>query len=204
MVVTISREYGAAARAVSEGVAERLRYRLLDDDLPVVIASHLGTSPEVIETVEHRRPGLAERMLRSLNAAVPELSQPVLHADDIDEDAVREIERHVRAAAAAGDVVIVGRVANAILGAGPDLVRVFLRAPLPWRIDHVAASLGVGTAEARAEIDRIDGGRHAYAEERYGIVLGDPRHYDLVVDVARFGVEGAAELVAAAVSRVGA
>lgn len=199
MIVTISREYGAAARAVSQGVAERLGYRLLDDDLPVVVAAHLGTSPEVIESVEHRRPGLAERLLRSLNAAVPELSQPVLHAEDIDEDAVREIERQVRSAAVAGDVVIVGRIAGTIIGAGPGVVRVFVQAPLPWRIAHVAESLGIGPSEARQEIARIDGGRHAYAEERYGIVLGDPTHYDLVIDVSRFGVDGAADLIAKAV-----
>ena len=163
MIVTVSREYGAAARAVSQGVAERLGYRLLDDDLPVVVAAHLGTSPEVIESVEHRRPGLAERMLRSLNAAVPELSQGVLHAEDIDEDAVREIERQVRGAAAQGNVVVVGRLAGAILGPGPEIVRVFLRAPLPWRITHVAESLNVGPGEARDEITRIDRGRYAYA-----------------------------------------
>lgn len=201
MVVTISREYGAAARAVSEGVAERLGYRLLDDDLPVIVAAHLGTAPEVIESVEHRRPGLAERLLRSLNAAVPELSQPVLHGEDIDEDAVREIERHVRAAAVQGDVVIVGRVAGSIVGPGPDVLRIFLRAPLPWRIAHVAESLGISAREAHAEIDRIDRGRHAYAEERYGIVLGDPSHYELVIDVARFGVDGAGDLIVAAVTR---
>lgn len=200
MIVTISREYGAAARAVSQGAAERLGYRLLDDDLPVVVAAHLGTSPEVIESVEHRRPGLAERLLRSLNAAVPELSQPVLHHDDIDEDAVREIERQVRSAAALGNVVIVGRIAGSILGPGPETLRLFLQAPLPWRIAHVVDSLGVSPAEAREEIDRIDRGRHAYAEERYGIVLGDPTHYDLVIDVSRFGIDGAADLIASAVT----
>jgi cytidylate kinase len=202
MIVTVSREYGAAARAVSQAAAQRLGYRLLDDDLPVVVAARLGTSPEVIESVEHRRPGLAERMLRSLNAAVPELSQGVLHADDIDEDAVREIERQVRSAAAAGNVVVVGRLAGAILGPGPEIVRVFLRAPLPWRIAHVAESLSVGPAEARDEISRIDRGRRAYAHERYGIDLGHPENYDLIVDVSRFGVEGSAELIAASVARL--
>jgi cytidylate kinase len=198
MIVTISREYGAAARAVSRGVAERLGYRLVDDDLPVAVAAQLGTSPEVIESVEHRRPGLAERMLRSLNAAVPELSQPVHHSDDVDDDAVREIERLVRAAAAEGDVVVVGRVASAILGRVPGVVRVFLFGPLPWRIARVAESLGLSAAAARAEIARVDDGRHAYAEDRYGIILGDPNEYDLLVDVSRYGVGGTVDIIVAA------
>ena len=39
MVITISREYGAEGRAVTHGLAERLGYRLLDEDLPVVVAA---------------------------------------------------------------------------------------------------------------------------------------------------------------------
>lgn len=200
MIVTISREYGAAGRAVSRGLAQRLGYRLLDDDLPVVVAAQLGTSPDTVESVEHRRRGLAERLLRSLTAAVPELVHPAHENVDVDDDVVREIERAIQAAAQAGEVVIVGRIGSKILGPRPDAVRVFLYAPLEWRVEHIVASLDMSPEAARAEIHRVDEGRHAFARERYDIELGDPREYDLLVDVARFGVAGSIEVIAAAVT----
>lgn len=198
MVVTISREYGAAGRAVARALAHRLGYRILDDDLPVIVAARLGTSPDAVEIVEHRRTGLAERILRSLSGAVPELAQPADHHDDVENHVVREIEQQIRAAAAAGNVVIVGRLGSKIVGPGPESVRVFLYAPLDWRVEHIQASLGVDAAAARAEIDRVDGGRRAFARERYEIELGNPQEYDLLVDVSRFGIDGSAELIAAA------
>ena len=73
MVITISREYGAAGRAVTRGLAELLGYRLLDEDLPVVVAARLGTSPEHVDGMQYQRAGFGQRLLRSLSVAMPEV-----------------------------------------------------------------------------------------------------------------------------------
>jgi hypothetical protein len=85
MIITISREYGAAGRAVTHALAELLGYRLLDEDLPVVVAARLGTSPEAVDGIEYRRVGFGQRLLRSLSAAVPEAFQPTPQDDDLHE-----------------------------------------------------------------------------------------------------------------------
>ncbi len=199
MIVTISREYGAHGRAVPRHVADRLGYRLVDDDLPVVVAARLGTSPELVETVEQSRGGFARRLLRSLIAASPETFAPAHPHEDLSEATVRETERLIREAADAGNVVIVGRMGNAVLAPRPDLVRVFLSGPLAWRAGRIMKSLGVNEAEARAEIARVDAGRRAFAREHYDFAWGDPHHYDLVLDVSTFDVGGSVALIAAAV-----
>jgi cytidylate kinase len=198
MVITISREYGAAGRAVTRGLAERLGYRLLDEDLPVVVAARLGTSPEHVEGIEYQRAGFGQRLLRSLSVAMPESFQPAPDHEDLDALTQREIARLMHEAADAGDVIVVGRLGNVILRERRQLLRVFLTAPLAWRTEHVAASLGIGEAAARAEIARVDGGRRNYAREHGDVAWGDPHLYDIVVDVARFGVEGTIALIDAA------
>jgi cytidylate kinase len=203
VVVTVSRAYGAMGHAVTRALAAELGYRLVDDDLPVVVAARLGTSPEVVDSVEHRTIGFGERFLRSLAGPSPEAFGPSPHTEDIDDVALREIESHVRAAADAGDCIVVGRGGSAILAGRPDLVRVFLTAPLDWRIARITASLAIGEAQARAEIARVDGGRRTFLKDRYDLAWGDPRGYDLIVDVARFGIPGATAILAAAV-RAGA
>ena len=201
MIITISREYGAAGRAVSHALAEHLGYRLVDDELAVIVAARLGTSPDVVDGTDVRSTGFGERLLQSLAAAIPEALQPDGGFDDLTLSVQREVERQMHAAADGDDAIIVGRLGNAVLRDRPNVLSVFLTAPLPWRIVHIAASLGCTEAEARSEIARVDSGRRKAARERYDFTWGDPHRYDLVLDVAAFGVAGAVELIAAA-SRV--
>jgi cytidylate kinase len=109
----------------------------------------------------------------------------------------------VREESAAGNVVIVGRMGGAILGARPDVVRVFIKAPLDWRAAHVAESLGIDDGAARTEIARIDEARRTYAREGYRVTWGDPRNYDLVVDTSKFEIAGSADIIVAAVHAAG-
>jgi cytidylate kinase len=202
MIVTISRVYGAGAQAVSRALAESLGYRLVDEELPVVAASRLGTSADVVQTLAERPRGFGERVLEQLGGGVPEAAQ--LPADDPQPGEMRRaIEDAVREEATAGDVIIVGRMASAVLAGRADLLRVFIHAPLSWRIAHVVESLHVDEAAARAEIARIDEARRTYAREGYRVTWGDPRNYDLVLDSSRFGVAGSAAVIAAAVRAAG-
>jgi len=202
MIVTISRAYGAGALAVARALAQQLDYRLVDEQLPVVAATRLGTSAEVVETVAERPRGFGERVLEQLGGGVPETAQPPAN-DPVPAQTREAIEEAVREEAAEGDAVIVGRMGGAILAGRADLLRVFVHAPLAWRVAHVVESLHVSEAAARAEIARIDEARRTYAREGYRVHWGDPRNYDLVVDTSRFGVDGSASVIAGAVRAAG-
>ena len=198
MIVTVSRQYGALSLSVSRRVAERLGYRLVDEQLPVVAAWRLGTSADVVETVSERPRRFGERVLDQLGGGVPEAVQPP-DSDDFPVETRHAIEAAVREEAAAGDAVIVGRAAGAVLRGRPDLLRVYVHAPLAWRAARVAQSLAIDEAAARAEIARIDEARRTYARDGYRAGSGDIANYDLVIDTSRFGVDGAADIIVAAV-----
>lgn len=202
MIVTISRAYGAAANAVAAELAARLDYRVVADQLPREIAERLGSSTGMVEGIEATTPPLGERLLRGL-VAVPEMGIALAAPTDAYTTAYRrEIEQLVREQAERGDAIIIGRAANVILGRRPDMLSVFLSAPLEWRTQHVAESLGISAAKAAAEIARIDKARRAYTRDQYKLTWGDRRNYDLVLDTARFGINGAAEIIVAAVRLV--
>jgi cytidylate kinase len=188
---------------VTRGLAERLGYRLLDEDLPVVVAARLGTSPEAVDGMQYQQDGFGQRLLRSLSVAMPESFQPAPEVEDLAAVTQREIARLMNEAADAGDVIVVGRVGNIVLRDRPALLRVFLTAPLTWRTEHIAASLGISAPAARAEIARVDAGRSNYAREHGDVIWGDPHNYDLVVDVSRFGVAGTIALIDAARITIG-
>jgi cytidylate kinase len=202
VIVTISREYGAAGLGVADGVAQALGYELLTDQLPETVAARLGTSAEEVSARAINEASFSERMLRGLGAGTAEVASSGASpaVDEFDESVRREIERAIRETAAKGNVVILGRNAAAVLGPRPDLVRVFLTAERAWRIERVVEAFGIARARAGAEVDRVDAKRRAFTRERYKIAWGDPHFYDVVVDTSRFGVEGAVEIVLAAVN----
>jgi cytidylate kinase len=199
VIVTISREYGAAGLAVADGVAHALDYELLLDDLPRTVAARLGTSAAEVAERAASEASLAERILARLSAGTAlSVNEPGLPGD-FDESVRREIERTIRDRAAAGNVVILGRNAGALLGPRPDLVRVFLTGEREWRLARIMESFGNSRATALADLERIDAGRRKIARERYKVAWGEARFYDLLLDASRFGVDGAVELVVAAV-----
>lgn len=205
MIVTISREYGSAGLAIADGVASALGYELLTDDLPKSVAARLGTSADEVSQIASGEQSLPEKLLAGLGEGTAELMTPRTPRlpDDFDETVRREIERAIRERAERGDVVILGRNAGAILGSRPDLVRVYLTAAREWRLQRLCAAFGQDPATASADLDRVDAARRKFAKDRYKIAWSDARYYDLMVDVSRFGIDGAVALVVASVRFAG-
>jgi len=206
VIVTVSREYGAAGLAVADGSARALGYELLTDDLPKTVAARLGTSPEEVASRANAEASLGERILASLDAGTPETVAGSLAAPggDFDESVRREIECTIRERAARGDVVVLGRYASAVLGARPDLLRVFLVAARAWRGARLVEAFGWHMDAALSTIDRIDAARKKLAKDRYDLRWGDPHAYDLIIDVSRISIDGAVTLVATAVRALAA
>lgn len=198
MLITISNRYGCGAIAVAQLAAQRLGYEFVDEQLPVVVAKRLNTSPQAVESAEDAGTTVSERMLRALEFGTPELGGRQ-DAPTFDEEVVREVQEAVREYAAHGNAVIIGRGANAILGRRHDIVRVYMYAPRDWRIHHVMEGHGVDERTAAAEVDRIDRARSEYVHIYYGLKWTDPGNYDLAIDTSTFGVEGSADIIVRAV-----
>ncbi|MBV9277266.1 MAG: cytidylate kinase-like family protein [Candidatus Eremiobacteraeota bacterium] len=199
MIVTVSNQYGAGAIDIARRAAAQLGYELIDQQLPVVVAKRLRTSPDAVSASEDTTRNLGERLISGLELATPEISLGSREQASFDRDCLREVQTAVREFAAHGNVVIVGRAAAAILGRRGDVLRVFMHAPREWRIARIVEGLHVNEDEAVTEVDRIDRERRAYVDEYYQTEWTDPKNYDLAIDTARYGAEGSAKMIVAAV-----
>jgi CMP/dCMP kinase len=198
VIVTVSNEYGSGALAIAARVAGELGYAFVDQQLPVVVAKRLQITPQDVDANEDAQRSLGERLLTSLERATPELAQASADAP-FDEALLHAVQDAVREYAARGDAVIVGRGASAILGARPDVLRVFMHAPREWRIARIVEAAGIRFEAAEAELDRIDRARVAYLQEWYGVTFGDARAYDLCIDTSRLDVAASTAAIVAAV-----
>jgi cytidylate kinase len=90
--------------------------------------------------------------------------------------------------------VLLGRGSPFIL-AEERTLRVLVVAPRPWRIQRRIEETGSSEAEATEQIERDDESRQRFLRTDFKVEPDDPRLYDLVVNTASLGIEGAAELI---------
>lgn len=192
MVITVSNRYGCGALAIARRAAERLGYDYIDEQLPVVVAKRLHTTPEAVEAAEDLGRTVSERMLRGLELGTPEVRAD---APDFDEECLREVQEAVREFAARGNAVLIGRGAHAILGRGAGVLRVFMTAPREWRVRHVMESTNADEKTAALEVDRIDRARRDYMRAYYDLDWADAANFDLVIDTSTFNFDAAADLI---------
>ncbi|HMF41445.1 MAG TPA: cytidylate kinase-like family protein [Polyangia bacterium] len=179
--ICISRQYGARGAAMGRLVSERLGFRFYSDELINDIADKAHVREQVVESLDERvQDGIAEWVagLIKRGAFAPS-------------DYLRNLSNVVLTLARHGRGVIVGRGAHFLLDAKTTL-RVRVIAPLELRVARIAKRDELSEADARAKVLRIDGERVAFNRQHYNADIGDPDHYDLVVNAGTLGIENAA------------
>jgi hypothetical protein len=101
------------------------------------------------------------------------------------------IEEAVRA----GPAVLVGRGAQAVLANRKDALHVFCCSAFNDLVRYTVAHLGVSRADAPRRVQEVNHQRHEYVKRHWKREWRDPANYDLCVNTARLGLDGAAALV---------
>jgi hypothetical protein len=105
------------------------------------------------------------------------------------------LARTMRAVAAEGNVVIVGRGGNEALAGAAGVLRVLVMGSEGMRIRRLAQARGVTGFDARDVVRQSDRRRAAFSRQFHGEDWLDPRRYDLVVNTDSVNVEAAAEII---------
>lgn len=188
-VITLFESYGAGASQVGPVVAEALGVPWIGQ----------GVSSEELEAADPKGTGHVSvtQFFRSL-AFVDVGSIELLESPSV--ALARQNVGVVRTLVAEGGVIL-GRNATVILADLPGALHVKLEAPMEDRVRRAAAEAGITTEQAALRQAREDEARAAMSLELWG---WDPRttgRYDLVVNTATFGLDGAAEMILDAFAR---
>jgi cytidylate kinase len=202
MLITISREYGAGGSSVARTIAERLGWKLVDNQIVEEIARRAGmTTAEAQERVE-RGPTFVERLIRALAASNPELLTPAsVQPPEAADAQLKQITEQVVAESASNHAVLVGRAASAVIGRREDALHVKLVGSVEYRREVIAQRLGVSPEEAARKVRDVDAHRAEYHRKWYSRDWADAHNYHLVINVGWVGREGAADIVIGMVRR---
>ena len=195
--VTISREYGSGGGEIATRLAKRLGWQLVDHAMVERVASEMGTSTQEVEVHdEHAEGEFARGLMISMQALYPAamVSAPP-EAFLSDEEYCDAFNRVVRAAAARGHVVIVGRASQVILADLRDVLHVRVIAPFEQRVVYVMQREGVDRHTAESRIHRKDHERASYLEREYHHKPDDAHLYDLVLNTSLLDLESAVDII---------
>jgi cytidylate kinase len=196
-IVTVSRQYGSGGSEVAERVARALGWHLYDNDVVDQVALRLGITSAEVSAREERVPSLMERMTSAMALGVPEV-MPIagdIVAHPSEERMVEVTQRVIEDAVRAGPAVLVGRGAQCMLANREDALHVYCYASFPDLVRYAIEHLGESPDQASRRVQEVNHQREEYVRRHWSRDWRDPANYDLCVNTARLGLDGAAELV---------
>ena len=161
LIICISREHGTCGKEIARQVAKELKMPFYDKE---------GTKKYALDN-----------NLVSKDTTDDELYNYFLSLDVEKDSMIKQIET-IKDIVQKESCVIVGRGADYILKDNVNLIRIFLYAPLKYRINKVKEMYNDTYDEAKRNVINSDKSRATYYEIITGQKWGDKNNYDLVLN----------------------
>src|SRR3954468_21429408 len=190
-LVTVSASYGAGGSEVAPALAERLGVRFVDR----VVSPETAHRPAQVGNV-----GLFWRLVRSISPAGG-LTAGSIHAERELNDRLTDrdsLEAALRAVAADGDAVILGRAGALALRHDSRALHVRLDGPREARVFRAMEIQAIDEATARQRLVETDRARERFVRDIYGLDPSDAGLYALVLDGTAFDTAACVEVIATA------
>ncbi len=166
-IITVSREMGTGAYQIASGVAQKLKYTLIDGPRIKALASKYGLTLEMLQMVDEKPPSYVTAEDRKRAAALNSIELIIL-------DLARK-----------GNVVIYGRGGQDLLKDCKNILRLRFIADFEERVERFAEREWIDPDMARSLIRRSDHQRGGFIHFYFDRDWHDPNHYDLVFNTSR-------------------
>ena len=194
LVITIGRQYGSGGREIGARLAKDLGLGFYDKNILRLNSDESGIKESFYHMADEKAGNkLLYRIVKSL---APELGTPSLGPDLIAADNLFRFQSEViRKLAAEEDCVIIGRCADYVLDGFDGLVKVYLYADMDYRVERITQLGYYEPKDVKKNIKRIDRERRDYHRYYTGRDWDNVENYDLMLNTARLGTEGAVKAV---------
>ena len=191
-IITIGRQFGSGGKEVGIRVARELGIPCYDKELLKEAARQSGLSEKILESFDER----PKSLLYSIAMDSYIFSLPGTGAgDSLEQQVYLATFDTIRNLAEKGPCVIIGRCADYALSENPNLLRLFVYAPMPERVKRVAERQNLSPEKAKTLIQKTDRRRASYYEYYTSRGWGEPESYDFCLNSGSLGLGGTVELV---------
>jgi cytidylate kinase len=177
-VIAMTQEMATLGKDVALGVAQALGLKLVQHEVGDTIAQRMQVKRSLIRRMREGQAGWLEKREVDPNVFAVYAAEEILGL------------------ALEGDVLIRGWGATYILAGVRHVPSVRICAPLPARVRWLMERLDSDDADlARSELERSDSAHAARIHQNFGVTLGDPLAYDLVLNTGRVSIESCVDQI---------
>ena len=193
-VITIARGYGSGGRTIGQMLSEELGIPYYDRDLLRLASDDSGINMELFAKADEK---LKKSLLFKIasNIYKGELIPPDSDEFVSNDNLFNYQAKIVKELAETESCIIIGRCADFILKDHPNVVRVFVHAPLEDCIQTLTDMTGKSEKEVEKQILAIDKHRAEYYKYYTGREWENARHYDLCLNSSKLGFQKCVEIV---------
>ena len=198
-VICVSHATGAGGTDLGRLVADKLGFRLIDEEIVTRAAESQDVHVDDLADVA-RRKSLLTRILSeaAIGAAMGAPGAAMIYTPEPqpDKKSLRALIRQaINETADEGNVVIVSHAASYAIANRENVLRVLVTASPETRVRRLVDANGLDEKKATKSIGANDAGRADYLKRFYGVAQELPIHYDLVINTDRIPADQWSELV---------
>ncbi len=186
--IAIGRQYGSGGREIGRMLADKLAFTFYDKEIIQLTAGSTGYTPQYISRKEETMTSsLIYDLVSQMYAYSKEYTPP--------EDAIFQSESDImNKVSQEGNCVIVGRCADYILGKRQKCLKIFLFAPIEYRVKRIMELEQLSAKDAQKKIQQID--RHRAEHYRYYThqLWGMSPNYHICIDTSA-GLENTEKII---------
>jgi cytidylate kinase len=181
-VISVEREYGCGAANIAHRIADRLGWKLWDQEITSEIARRLKCKAELVEAREERLDSMFYRLIKvfmrgSFEPRVDTADLELLDAEHL----AKLFDKVVTEVADRGNCVIVGRGAPWFLRHREDGFHIFLYAPYDEKMRRLRAQ-GDSEKEAIQLLESVDRERAAFVCKYFSKTWPDRHLYNMMMN----------------------
>lgn len=200
-VITIGRQLGSGGLELAELLSQRLGVPVYNKELINEAAKESGLHPSLFEKADEQQSNLLP--LRGTAMLSPDKFAGSFSSGYINNDTLFALQSDtIRAVAARGSCIMVGRCADYVLRESENTLNIFLTASLEDRIERVAKVQGCTTKQAESLISQTERRRAAYYNYYTFKTWGAADGYDICLNSSVLGLERCADIIVAALNIV--
>ncbi len=190
-IITISRQYGSGGREIGKKLSDKLGVPFYDNAIIEQAAKESGLIESFFEDSErHAGNSLLYALYRGSQA--DRFGSPILSVEDTVYLAQANV---IRKAAENGPCVIIGRCSDYILNDCKNLVKIFIHAPLDFRIKRAIEIDGIPPERAESITLTKDKRRQNYFNFHADTKWGIAKNYHLCIDSGYCGIDNTVDII---------
>lgn len=193
-IITIGRHFGSGGKEVGKKLSEQLGIPFYDEEIVNITARAADMDPDVIKQIDEKA---TKSLLYSLitGGGLRGVSDAMQYEMPINDKLFIKQSKVIKELAEKGSGVFVGRCADYVLEDEKDILRVFIYADMDWKIERVSRLYNLEPGKAKEKIVREEKTRKTYYNYYTDKTWGALASYDLAINTACIGVDGAVDII---------